>query len=287
MDARFSTHHKFRLKFDVSSVPHEEKITAAELTLSRKEINWLTDNDQEFFQRILVNDITQPGIKGKRPPITRLIDSKLVDSRKNGTVSLDVFPAVQRWLEDPKGNHGILISVKGIGRNKTTPGHHIRLRRSLHDTDSSWNHVQPLLLAYTDDGKNRQRRGAELAQVKRRRRNSKKHNRSKNEKRYPCNKHQMYVDFEEVGWSDWIVAPPGYDAYYCQGECNFPLASHLNTTNHAIVQTLMNSVNPQKVPKSCCVPTHLNPISMLYVDEENKVVLKNYKEMVVVGCGCR
>ena len=48
----------------------------------------------------------------------------------------------------------------------------------------------------------------------------------------------LYVDFSDVGWNDWIVAPPGYHAFYCHGECPFPLADHLNSTNHAIVQTL-------------------------------------------------
>lgn len=57
--------------------------------------------------------------------------------------------------------------------------------------------------------------------------------------------HSMSVDDQEVRWNDWIIAPPGYDAYYCQCECNFPLPEHLNTTNHAIVQTLVNSMNPK------------------------------------------
>jgi bone morphogenetic protein 2/4 len=35
------------------------------------------------------------------------------------------------------------------------------------------------------------------------------------------------------------------------------------------------------------VPTELSPISMLYLDEYEKVVLKNYENMVVEGCGCR
>ena len=49
----------------------------------------------------------------------------------------------------------------------------------------------------------------------------------------------------QVGWNDWIVAPPHYDAHFCHGECPFPLADHLNATNHAIVQTLVNGVNPR------------------------------------------
>ena len=102
-----------------------------------------------------------------------------------------------------------------------------------------------------------------------------------------CQRLPLYVDFVEVGWNDWIVAPPGYPAFYCNGDCPFPIADHLNTTNHAIVQTLVNSVNADAVPRACCVPTTLNPISMLFVNEHTKVVLKNYQDMVVDGCGCR
>ncbi|KAF3845016.1 hypothetical protein F7725_008179, partial [Dissostichus mawsoni] len=69
-----------------------------------------------------------------------------------------------------------------------------------------------------------------------------------------CRRHALYVDFSDVGWNDWI--------------------------------TLVNSVN-NNIPKACCVPTELSAISMLYLDEHDKVVLKNYQEMVVEGCGCR
>lgn len=41
-------------------------------------------------------------------------------------------------------------------------------------------------------------------------------------------------------FKDWIIAPEGYAAFYCDGECSFPLNAHMNATNHAIVQTLVN-----------------------------------------------
>lgn len=44
---------------------------------------------------------------------------------------------------------------------------------------------------------------------------------------------------------DWVIAPQGYSAYYCEGECSFPLDSCMNATNHAIVQSL---VSTQPVP---------------------------------------
>lgn len=44
-----------------------------------------------------------------------------------------------------------------------------------------------------------------------------------------------------VFYQDWIIAPEGYAANYCDGECSFPLNAHMNATNHAIVQTLVSS----------------------------------------------
>ena len=51
---------------------------------------------------------------------------------------------------------------------------------------------------------------------------------------------------------DWIIAPEGYAAYYCEGECAFPLNSYMNATNHAIVQTLVSNQirGEQKKPSS-------------------------------------
>lgn len=101
-----------------------------------------------------------------------------------------------------------------------------------------------------------------------------------------CRRHPLYVDFNDVGWHKWIIAPSGYDAFFCLGECRFPLADHMNSSSHAMVQTLVNSVNGA-VPRACCVPTSLSPIALLYLDPEDRVVLKNYQDMVVEGCGCR
>lgn len=85
---------------------------------------------------------------------------------------------------------------------------------------------------------------------------------------------------------DWIIAPDGYAANYCDGECSFPLNAHMNATNHAIVQTLVHLMNPENVPKPCCAPTKLHAISVLYFDDNSNVILKKYKNMVVRACGC-
>uniref|UniRef100_G1TY76 TGF-beta family profile domain-containing protein n=1 Tax=Oryctolagus cuniculus TaxID=9986 RepID=G1TY76_RABIT len=109
---------------------------------------------------------------------------------------------------------------------------------------------------------------------------------SSSDQRQACKKHELYVSFRDLGWQDWIIAPEGYAAYYCEGECAFPLNSYMNATNHAIVQTLVHFINPDTVPKPCCAPTQLNAISVLYFDDSSNVILKKYRNMVVRACGC-
>uniref|UniRef100_A0A182QNM0 Protein decapentaplegic n=1 Tax=Anopheles farauti TaxID=69004 RepID=A0A182QNM0_9DIPT len=305
IDERFQHHHRFRLLFNVSSIPRGEKLRAAELTLTREGIAHRSSRAQTrtpVLYQVLVYDIVRPGVKGKRSPTFLLVDTKTLAINESGTASFDVMPAVERWLRQPRKNHGLFVQVTGRGRGRPPTGashsrqrrsvsvapmhEHVRLRRSAAEQHDSWVQKQPLLFTYTDDGRHKQRpiRDAISSANRARRASAKRSSRRKNEL---CQRKPLYVDFSDVGWNDWIVAPPGYEAYFCQGDCKFPIADHLNTTNHAIVQTLVNSYNPTLAPKACCVPTQLSSISMLYLNEQNKVVLKNYQDMTVVGCGCR
>ncbi|KAK3923334.1 Protein decapentaplegic [Frankliniella fusca] len=296
VDATFRRPDRFRLMFDVAGpggVPREERLEAAELQLSRRALDQVGDGG-DVRLRVQVHDIVRPGVRGVRGPITRLVDQRVVDVRHGEDVRLDVLPAVHRWMEDPAGNHGLLVSMAASNGSSRADAHrHVRLRRHAEEDEHAWKHVQPLLFTYTDDGRIPKRPARSTPRSKRAHQaghhggghHHRKHKRKNGTEN--CRRHPLYVDFADVGWNDWIVAPPGYEAYYCHGDCPFPMADHLNSTNHAIVQTLMHSVSPGAVPKACCVPTQLTSISMLYTDEEGKVVLKNYQDMAVIGCGCR
>ena len=109
---------------------------------------------------------------------------------------------------------------------------------------------------------------------------------SRTRRRRKCRRRPLYVDFAELGWSNWVIAPDGYDAYHCDGSCDFPLSDHYKPTNHAVVQTIVNSVRPSLAPKVCCIPNRLSSISMLYTDPEGGLVYKQYTDMVVERCGC-
>ncbi|KAL1781297.1 growth/differentiation factor 2 [Sigmodon hispidus] len=103
-----------------------------------------------------------------------------------------------------------------------------------------------------------------------------------------CQRTSLRVNFEDIGWDSWIIAPKEYDAYECKGGCFFPLADDVTPTKHAIVQTLVHLKFPTKVGKACCVPTKLSPISILYKDDMGVPTLKyHYEGMSVAECGCR
>lgn len=38
-----------------------------------------------------------------------------------------------------------------------------------------------------------------------------------------CSRRGLRVDFADIGWSEWIIAPKAFDAYYCGGTCGFPM----------------------------------------------------------------
>lgn len=120
--------------------------------------------------------------------------------------------------------------------------------------------------------------------MKKRSRGSKSKRRRKKDS---CRRKPLYVDFNQLGWSTWVIAPRGYSAYFCQGLCEFPIDNHLKPTNHATVQTILNSVAPSLAPRACCSPNKFSAISILFIDTSDNIVYKKYEEMVVERCGCK
>lgn len=236
-------------------------------------------------------------------------------------VSWEAFPLnaeLFKQLSDFSGRVSFILEVTPDNSSHSVESmdaeRHLRVRRSAGQEEHSWTKERPLLVTYSYDGRNEPliplgnkspvgKKGrlkpkkikghgpqAEWRGVwtdRRVKRNGGgRAAKLKRLSRARCKRHPLYVDFKDVGWNKWIVAPTGYDAFFCLGECRFPLADHMNSSSHAMVQTLMNSVN-RAVPRACCVPTALSPIALLYLDNDDNVVLKNYQDMVVEGCGCR
>lgn len=107
-----------------------------------------------------------------------------------------------------------------------------------------------------------------------------------------CRTRRLHVSFREVGWHRWVIAPRGFLANFCQGTCTLPETLRgpggPPALNHAVLRALMHAAAPTPGAGSpCCVPERLSPISVLFFDNSDNVVLRHYEDMVVDECGCR
>lgn len=104
-----------------------------------------------------------------------------------------------------------------------------------------------------------------------------------------CCRQQFYIDFRLIGWNDWIIAPSGYFGNYCEGNCPAYMAGvpgSASSFHTAVVnQYRMRGMSPGSM-NSCCIPTKLSTMSMLYFDDEYNIVKRDVPNMIVEECGC-
>ncbi|XP_020818014.1 protein 60A [Drosophila serrata] len=282
--------HGRRLWFDVSKVPNDNYLVMAELRIyqNANEGKWLTTN-KEFTITVYAIGTGTLGQHTMEP-----LSSVNTTGDYVGWLELNVTEGLHEWLVKSKENHGIYIGAHAVNR----PDREVKLddvgliHRKVDDE------YQPFMIGFF--------RGPELIKATA----HSSHHRSKRSATHPrkrkksvsmntvplldapmentrsCQMQTLYIDFKDLGWHDWIIAPEGYGAFYCSGECNFPLNAHMNATNHAIVQTLVHLLEPKKVPKPCCAPTRLGALPVLYHLNDENVNLKKYRNMIVKSCGC-
>ncbi|XP_069477497.1 growth/differentiation factor 6 [Ambystoma mexicanum] len=286
------SHNPFRRQkyvFDISTLSDKEELVGAELRILRR----------------TTGEMPGPGLHHLQlsPCMSRtLLDSRTLDLQDSGSPAWEVFDVWQSLQNSKRAGRQLCLELRLSGN---VLGREVDLRALGLARKGRPQQEKALLVVFTKSKrKNLYHEMREQAsssqhseketrlQFKTRRkrrtafssRHGKRHGRKS---RLRCSKKPLHVNFKELGWDDWIIAPLEYEAHHCEGVCDFPLRSHLEPTNHAIIQTLMNSMDPGSTPPSCCVPTKLTPISILYIDAGNNVVYKQYEDMVVESCGCR
>ncbi|EFX67988.1 hypothetical protein DAPPUDRAFT_7792, partial [Daphnia pulex] len=113
-----------------------------------------------------------------------------------------------------------------------------------------------------------------------------------------CCKQRFFVSFRALGWDDWIIAPSGYYANYCRGDCGGGGAggagggarapeSFLSYHSHVIdqqqqqqQQMFANYLQP------CCAPTKFSSMSLIYFGPDMNIIKRDLPKMVVDECGC-
>uniref|UniRef100_A0A670I0B7 Bone morphotic protein 7 n=1 Tax=Podarcis muralis TaxID=64176 RepID=A0A670I0B7_PODMU len=231
--------HRREFRFDLSRIPEGETVTAAEFRIYKDYIRERFDN--ETFQ-ISVYQVLQehPG----RDSDLYLLDTRTIWAAEEGWLVFDITATSNHWVVNPQHNLGLQLSVESIDGQSINPKLAGLIGR--HGPQNK----QPFTVAFfkatevhlrsirSAGGKQRNQNRSKTPKNQEAFRVSNLGENSSTDQRQACKKHELYVSFRDLGWQDWIIAPEGYAAYYCEGECAFPLNSYMNATNHAIVQTL-------------------------------------------------
>uniref|UniRef100_A0A4W3HBI7 Bone morphogenetic protein 8a n=1 Tax=Callorhinchus milii TaxID=7868 RepID=A0A4W3HBI7_CALMI len=270
-------HHKTQwkeFKFDLTRIPRGEMVTAAEFRIYK------TSN--ESFPGNLTLHVTVY-------QVLQEFHDRSVSKVLGRTLTLfDITATSNDWLMNPHYNLGLRLFVETEGGTIVDPGSAGLVGRRGPRTK------RPFMVTFFRASQAPVR----TIRAANRRKGRKKYGERPSCERLPagyngreqtqvCKRHDLYVSFRELDWQDWIIAPEGYEAFYCDGDCSFPLGSHMNASNHAIVQALVHLMKPDAVPKPCCAPTKLSATSVLYFDDKYNVILKKYRNMVAKSCGCQ
>uniref|UniRef100_A0A671DQE2 Bone morphotic protein 6 n=1 Tax=Rhinolophus ferrumequinum TaxID=59479 RepID=A0A671DQE2_RHIFE len=234
-------HHK-EFKFNLSQIPEGEAVTAAEFRIYKDCVVGSFKN-QTFL--ISIYQVLQE--HQHRDSDLFLLDTRIVWASEEGWLEFDITATSNLWVVTPQHNMGLQLSVvtrDGLSINPRAAG--------LVGRDGPYD-KQPFMVAFfkvsevhvrttrSATGRRRQQSRNRSTQSQDVSRVSSASDYNSSELKTACRKHELYVSFQDLGWQDWIIAPKGYAANYCDGECSFPLNAHMNATNHAIVQTLVSA----------------------------------------------
>lgn len=272
-------------RFDLTPLPQGETVTAAEFRIYKTVTMGQRAN---HTLHISVYEIQREN--RHREPELMLLDIQSVPAGQEGWLAFDVTSASNRWLLNPHSNLGIRLYVETEEDRSLSAGWVGLVGRR------GPRSKQPFMVTFF-----------RASQIPCRPPRALRHNNPRKKKPKPmlphpnrpgifdqipssgrqaCKRHELYVSFSDLGWKDWVLAPRGYSAYYCDGACDYPLGACMNATNHAMIQLVVHLMKPDEVPKACCAPTKLSPISVLFYDDNNNVILKKHRNMVVKTCGC-
>ncbi|XP_040027616.1 anti-dorsalizing morphogenic protein [Gasterosteus aculeatus] len=284
-------------RFNLSSVARSEKVLTAELHLFKLRPQSTLAFNRHHFCQVSIYQLLDTSRNNKTQG-RKLLSSRLIPVHSTGWEVFTITQAVRSWMVDEDSNLGLHVVVRTLG-GSTMDMKMIRFASGRTHHQSK----QPMLVLFTDDGRRAttlesldpndttDTETSNLPQTPM----SGPSSRTARSLDYteeetaslPCQRQPLYVDFEEIGWSGWIVSPRGYNAYHCKGSCPFPLGQNMRPTNHATVQSIINALKLIRgIETPCCVPDKLFSINLLYFDDDENVVLKQYNDMVAGSCGC-
>lgn len=135
---------------------------------------------------------------------------------------MDVAQVIRNWLDyQDSPIHAINVVCKTCGKDANSSP--VSFKPSL----------KPFLVIYTHT----QRRSLRYRRTKR-------HSTTKcSSDSKECCRESLYISFAEIGWGDWIIQPPGYNAYFCKGSCPTVASLTISGSQHNYILHVNDIVN--------------------------------------------
>lgn len=215
----------------------------------------------------------------------RLIESRSVSLNSSSFVEeFHLLEAVAEWISDASTNHGLLVTMESKNHrlsnvfrlNSLKRTRRRRSRNRGRQTDSK----MPKLSVFVQE--------EEVNAVRRRKRSldgPRDCQTGDGESR--CCRFSMWISFADIGWSDWIVAPDGFLARYCDGSC----PNHYKPANRfSSIKELVRSRRLQSAaaspPPTCCSATRMSSLPIAHYNHEGVAVISVFEDMIVEDCKC-
>lgn len=267
----------------------ETVVKSATLKLFKREVrpqNLLPSDMIDRSIRIEIYQIVQLSADHETPGeirhLRRSIDSRLVSLDKSSWEEFDVSRAVQDWIRDPSSNFGLEITCDNRYRmeqlleftfwspavaDKAYHHHHHRLQSN----------QLPALNVLTQEkrilGRQKRTASASLEQ----------NDCLQGDGEERCCRFPLTINFTDIGWGDWVIAPLSYQAYYCEGSCprNYKVAHR-----YARIKSIMRDLNPSTPLSVNCLATRMGHLHIAHFNSNNEQVVSVFENMFPEQCMC-
>ncbi|XP_066139280.1 inhibin beta chain [Euwallacea fornicatus] len=191
-----------------------------------------------------------------------------LNASSSGWQKIDVTQMVSTWLSEPlllKDKLKLFVDCSCCGNWRIHLFNH-------KDNEKVINRNRPFLVIHTDpnSAKRVKRRAIDCS----------------GDSGNQCCKQRFYVNFKALGWEDWVIAPQGYYANYCRGDCGHHRTPDTFVSYHTHVIEEVRKTQHLSGMTPCCAPLKFSSMSLIYYGPESTIIKRDLPKMVVDECGC-
>nr|AEP16387.1 TGF-beta ligand [Mnemiopsis leidyi] len=105
-----------------------------------------------------------------------------------------------------------------------------------------------------------------------------------------CKLEPLYINFRDLGWESWVIAPPGLEVGSCSGYC---MREDISSNYNLLINNISRDPELYRLyglagirTERTCVPTSFLPTVLMFIGKDQDIVVQLVDDILVGGCGC-